>query len=195
MTAIVNREHANATWLTGTAGLLILTAAFAMMACAAPSLVHARPHDTLTQVARVYTCPPITRKLFREPEVGRCPHRCGGRVPKKFMYPQQTDADGPAHPSPVRPIYTTAVAGSQLLVVPSTFTVTGSPVGEPRMPHRTASPLIGDHLVRHRDTGLAAQHSRQPVAQHGRIRAARLSQNHQMHRSSSFHRATRAGAG
>jgi hypothetical protein len=25
------------------------------------------------------------------------------RVAKKFMYPQQTDADGPAHSSPVRP--------------------------------------------------------------------------------------------
>jgi len=40
MTAVVSRERAKATWLTGAAGLLILAVAFVMMACAAPSLVH-----------------------------------------------------------------------------------------------------------------------------------------------------------
>lgn len=40
MTAAVSKERAKATWLTGLAGLLILTAALVMMACAAPSLAH-----------------------------------------------------------------------------------------------------------------------------------------------------------
>jgi hypothetical protein len=55
MTAVVSRESAKATWLTGAAGLLILAVAFVMMACAAPSLVHARPHGAVTQAASVYT--------------------------------------------------------------------------------------------------------------------------------------------
>ncbi len=55
MTAVVSREQSRATWLTGLAGLLILAAAFAMMACAAPSLVHARAHAAVTQATTVYT--------------------------------------------------------------------------------------------------------------------------------------------
>src|SRR5271155_2592266 len=65
-------------------------------------------------------------------------------VTKKFMYPQHTDADGPAHPSPVRPTYTTAVAGSQLLADPSTFTVTGSPVDGSADSITTGTPVIAD---------------------------------------------------
>ena len=67
MTAMVSRERATATWLTGAAGLLILAAAFVMMACAAPSLVHARPHGAVTQAARAYTSSLVTQKLVREP--------------------------------------------------------------------------------------------------------------------------------
>jgi len=66
MTAMVSRERATATWLTGAAGLLILAAAFVMMACAAPSLVHARRQGAVTQAARVYTSL-VTHKLVREP--------------------------------------------------------------------------------------------------------------------------------
>jgi hypothetical protein len=55
MTAMVSRERAKATWLTGVAGLLILAAAFVMMACAAPSLAHTRSHGAVAQAARTYT--------------------------------------------------------------------------------------------------------------------------------------------
>jgi hypothetical protein len=41
MLAIVSRERARATWLTGLAGLLLLSAALTMMAMAAPA--HVRP--------------------------------------------------------------------------------------------------------------------------------------------------------
>ena len=41
MVAIVSRERARATWLTGLAGLLLLSAALTMMAIAAPA--HVRP--------------------------------------------------------------------------------------------------------------------------------------------------------
>lgn len=60
MTAVVSRERANATWLTGVAGLVILAAAFVMMASAAPSLAHPRPHGATTQPTRVYTSSLIT---------------------------------------------------------------------------------------------------------------------------------------
>lgn len=60
MAAIISKEHAKATWLTGAVGLLILAAAFVMMACAPPSLVHARPHGAVTQAARAYTSSVIT---------------------------------------------------------------------------------------------------------------------------------------
>jgi hypothetical protein len=55
MTAVVSRERAKATWLTGLVGLLILAAAFVMMACAAPSPAHSRPHEAMTQSASVYS--------------------------------------------------------------------------------------------------------------------------------------------
>ena len=44
MTAVVSRERAKATWLTGAAGLLMLAAAFVMMVAAAPAHVHHRPY-------------------------------------------------------------------------------------------------------------------------------------------------------
>jgi hypothetical protein len=40
MAAVVSRERAKATWLTGLAGLVILAVAVVMMSCAAPSLAH-----------------------------------------------------------------------------------------------------------------------------------------------------------
>ena len=60
MTAVVSKERAKATWLTGVAGLVILAVAFVMMAGAAPSLAHPRPHGATTQPARVYTSSLIT---------------------------------------------------------------------------------------------------------------------------------------
>jgi hypothetical protein len=60
MTAVVSRERAKATWLTAAAGLLILAAAFVMMACAAPSLASPRPHSAVTEVTRVSTSALIT---------------------------------------------------------------------------------------------------------------------------------------
>jgi hypothetical protein len=44
MTAVVRAERATRTWLTGGTGLLIVAAAIVMMAWAAPSPQHARPH-------------------------------------------------------------------------------------------------------------------------------------------------------
>ena len=44
MTAVVGAERATRTWLTGATGLLIVAAAFVMMAWAAPSHPHERPH-------------------------------------------------------------------------------------------------------------------------------------------------------
>jgi hypothetical protein len=60
MTAVVSQERAKATWLTAVAGLVILAAAFVMMACAAPSLGHARAHGAMAQPARVSTSSLIT---------------------------------------------------------------------------------------------------------------------------------------
>jgi hypothetical protein len=60
MTAVVSRERAKATWLSGVAGLVILAVAFVMMACAAPSLAHPRPHEATAQSAGVYTSSLIT---------------------------------------------------------------------------------------------------------------------------------------
>jgi hypothetical protein len=60
MTAVVSRERAKATWLSGVAGLVILAIAFVMMACAAPSLAHPRPHGATTQPASVHTSSLIT---------------------------------------------------------------------------------------------------------------------------------------
>ena len=50
MTAVVSREHAKATCLTGAAGVLMLAVAFVMMVAAAPGQVHARPHGPAVQV-------------------------------------------------------------------------------------------------------------------------------------------------
>jgi hypothetical protein len=63
MTAVVSRERAKATWLTGLAGLVILAVAFVMMAGAAPSLARPRPQRAMTQPASVYTSSLRTRNL------------------------------------------------------------------------------------------------------------------------------------
>ena len=55
MAAVVSRERAKGTWLTGLAGLVILAVAFVMMACAAPSLAHPRPHGPTAHSASVST--------------------------------------------------------------------------------------------------------------------------------------------
>ena len=60
MTAVVSRERAKATWLTGVVGLLIVAAAFVMMACAAPSLAHPRPHGATVRPASRSASSPIT---------------------------------------------------------------------------------------------------------------------------------------
>lgn len=60
MTAVVSRERAKATWLTGVAGLVILAAAFVMMACAAPSLARLPSHEAMTQPASVSASSLIT---------------------------------------------------------------------------------------------------------------------------------------
>jgi hypothetical protein len=49
MTAVVRAEHATRTWLTGVTGLLIVGAAFVMMAWAAPG--HASPHRPATSTS------------------------------------------------------------------------------------------------------------------------------------------------
>jgi len=49
MTTVISRERARATWLTGTAGLLILGAALAMMVVAAPSVAHPLAHHATAQ--------------------------------------------------------------------------------------------------------------------------------------------------
>ncbi len=43
MTAVVSRERAKATCLTGAAGVLMLAVAFVMMVVAAPGQVHSQP--------------------------------------------------------------------------------------------------------------------------------------------------------
>jgi hypothetical protein len=60
MTAVVSRERAKATWLTGVAGLVILAVAFVMMAGAAPSLARPRPHGAATQPPRASASSLIT---------------------------------------------------------------------------------------------------------------------------------------
>ena len=46
MTAVVSRERAKATCLTGAAGVLMLAIAFVMMVVAAPGHLQVRPHGT-----------------------------------------------------------------------------------------------------------------------------------------------------
>ena len=60
MTAVVSRERATAAWLSGAVGLVILAVAFVMMACAAPSLAHPRPHQATAQSASVSASSPIS---------------------------------------------------------------------------------------------------------------------------------------
>ncbi len=60
MTAVVSRERAKAPWLSGVVGLVILAAAFMMMAWAAPSLAHPRPHGAPAPPATVSTSSLIT---------------------------------------------------------------------------------------------------------------------------------------
>jgi uncharacterized integral membrane protein len=60
MAAVVSRERAKATWLVGLVGLVILAVAFVMMACAAPSLAHPRPHGAAARPAGVSASSLIT---------------------------------------------------------------------------------------------------------------------------------------
>jgi hypothetical protein len=71
MAAVVSRERVRATWLTGVAGLIILAAAFVMMACAAPSLAHSRPHGPVTQSASVNASSLIAASWPDRPGQGR----------------------------------------------------------------------------------------------------------------------------
>jgi len=60
MVAVVSRERARATWLTGLVGLVILALALVMMACAARPLAHPRPDGATAQPASVSTSLLIT---------------------------------------------------------------------------------------------------------------------------------------
>jgi hypothetical protein len=60
VTAVAGRQRATAAWLTGVAGLVIVAVAFVMMACAAPSLAHLRPHGATAQPASMSTSSLIT---------------------------------------------------------------------------------------------------------------------------------------
>ena len=51
MTAVVSTERATRTWLTGVTGLLIVAAAFILMAWAAPSPPHASPPRPATSTS------------------------------------------------------------------------------------------------------------------------------------------------
>jgi hypothetical protein len=63
MAAIVSRERARTTWLTGAAGVFLLGVAFVMMVVAAPTHAHHRPHGPAQYPAtRITTdlCRPFT---------------------------------------------------------------------------------------------------------------------------------------
>jgi hypothetical protein len=60
MTDVVSRERATAAWLSGVAGLVLLAAALVMMACAAPSRAHPRPHGGTARPASLSAPSPIT---------------------------------------------------------------------------------------------------------------------------------------
>jgi hypothetical protein len=64
MTAVVRAERATRTWLTGGTGLLIVAAAFVMMAWAAPARPHASPHRPATSTS-------ITAQLDSQVWAGR----------------------------------------------------------------------------------------------------------------------------
>ena len=57
MTDMVSRERATATWLSGVAGLVLMAAALVMMACAAPSLAHPRPHGATARACQPASSP------------------------------------------------------------------------------------------------------------------------------------------
>jgi hypothetical protein len=63
MTAVVRAERATRTWLTGGTGLLIVAAAFAMMAWAAPSPAHARPQHGTTPATSVASVTSVKAQL------------------------------------------------------------------------------------------------------------------------------------
>jgi hypothetical protein len=81
MSAVVSAERAARTWLTGATGLLIVAAAFAMMAWGAPAHPHAQPQRpatphsvTVTQLeSRVWpgTPDPAGSPAARIPSAGR----------------------------------------------------------------------------------------------------------------------------
>ena len=65
MTAVVSREHARATFLTGAAGVLLLAVAFLMMVVAAPAHGLGRLHGPAKPSAAVLTsdvCHQLTAK-------------------------------------------------------------------------------------------------------------------------------------
>lgn len=63
MTAIVSRERARNTWLTGAAGLLLLGVAFMMMIAAAPAHAHHRPHIPLQSRVTTDLCRQLTSRI------------------------------------------------------------------------------------------------------------------------------------
>jgi len=63
MTAVVSESRAKSMWLTGSAGLLILLAAFVMMVCAAPSSAHT-PTRAVTQSATAHHGQPTPHTVF-----------------------------------------------------------------------------------------------------------------------------------
>jgi hypothetical protein len=79
MTAVVSAEHAARTWFTGATGLLIVAAAFAMMAWAAPMHSSAQPHRpaappslTVSQLeSQAWPGAPELDSAVRTPSAGR----------------------------------------------------------------------------------------------------------------------------
>ncbi len=73
MTAVVSRERAKATCLTGAAGVLMLAVAVVMMVMAAPGQVHGAAKPPVTQLttdvghqpARTAASPPFTESADR----------------------------------------------------------------------------------------------------------------------------------
>ena len=63
MTAVVSQSRSKSTWLTGSAGLLILVAAFVMMVCAAPSKAHT-PTRAVTQSVTAHRGQPTPHTVF-----------------------------------------------------------------------------------------------------------------------------------
>jgi len=65
MTAVVSESRSKSTWLTGSAGLLILVAAFVMMVCAAPARAHTPTH-AVTQSATAHHGQPTMHTVSYE---------------------------------------------------------------------------------------------------------------------------------